>query len=241
MARLNYLELPVADTARAKAFYAAAFGWSFVDFGPDYAATTSGDTDIGFQADAAERTSAALPVIDVDDLEAALAAVEAAGGVVTKPAFAFPGSRRFHFRDPDGHELAAVEAAGHVADTVAAWHAYLAAPSEAALSALLAEDVVFRSPAVHTPQVGKAVTLKYLLAAAEVLGGPSFEYRGEWHGERSAVLEFALDLDGVAVHGIDMIAWNEAGLITEFTVMMRPIKGLQAVVPQMAAVLARGG
>lgn len=107
-ARVNYIELPVADTARAKAFYAAAFGWSFTDFGPTYAATTSGDTDIGFQADASEKTEAALPVIEVGDLEAAQAAVEAAGGTITRAIFAFPGGRRFHFRDVDGHELAAV-------------------------------------------------------------------------------------------------------------------------------------
>ena len=108
MARLNYLELPVADTARAKAFYGAAFGWDFTDFGPSYAATTSGDTDIGFQADDEAKTAAALAVIEVDDLDVALAAVEQAGGTVTMPVFAFPGGRRFHFRDPDGHELAAV-------------------------------------------------------------------------------------------------------------------------------------
>ncbi len=240
MAQLNYLELPVAETARAKAFYGAAFGWTFVDFGPSYAATTSGDTDVGLQADAAETSAAALPVIDVDDLDAALAAVKGAGGTVTKPVFAFPGRRRFHFRDPEGHELAAVRADAPAIDPVAAWHAYMAAPSEASLSALLDDDVVFRSPAVHTPQVGKAVTLKYLLAAAEVLGVPSFRYVGEWRAERSAVLEFALDLDGIAVHGVDMIAWNAAGLITSFTVMMRPMKGLQAVVPRMAAVLVHG-
>lgn len=111
MARLNYLELPVADTGRAKAFYGAAFGWSFADFGPTYAATVSGDTDIGFQADPDEKTAAALPVIEVDDLDAALASVEAAGGAVTRAIFDFPGGRRFHFRDPDGHELAAVTSA----------------------------------------------------------------------------------------------------------------------------------
>jgi predicted enzyme related to lactoylglutathione lyase len=109
MARLNYLELPVADTARAKAFYGAAFGWAFSDFGPSYAATTSGDTDIGFQADPAQQTAAALPVIEVADVDAALAAVEAAGGRVTMPVFAFPGGRRFHFADPDGHELAVMQ------------------------------------------------------------------------------------------------------------------------------------
>ena len=108
-ARLNYLELPVADTARAKAFYVAAFGWAFADFGPTYAATTSGDTDIGFQADTSEKTAAALPVIEVDDLESAEEAIWSAGGTITKPTFAFPGGRRFHFRDVDGHELAAVK------------------------------------------------------------------------------------------------------------------------------------
>jgi len=107
-ARLNYLELPVADTARAKAFYAAAFGWTFTDFGPTYAATTSGDTDIGFQAGTEEQTAAALPVIEVHDLEATKVAIEGAGGTITRAIFAFPGGRRFHFRDMDGHELAAV-------------------------------------------------------------------------------------------------------------------------------------
>ena len=110
MARINYLELPVADAAEAKAFYAAAFGWTFADYGPTYAATTSGDTDLGLQADPAERTDSALPVIAVPDLDATLAAVEAAGGTVTCPIFTFPGGRRFHFRDRDGHELAAMQA-----------------------------------------------------------------------------------------------------------------------------------
>ncbi|WP_136162239.1 VOC family protein [Sphingomonas flavalba] len=109
MARFNYLELPSTDVAAAKAFYAAAFGWTFADFGPSYAATTSGDTDVGVQGDATERTAAVLPVVQVDDLDATLAAVRSAGGVVTRAIFAFPGGRRFHFRDPDGHELAAMQ------------------------------------------------------------------------------------------------------------------------------------
>lgn len=109
MARLAYLELPVADIGASKAFYADAFGWDLTDFGPTYASTMSGDTDIGLQADAAEGTAAPLAVIAVDDLDAVLAAVESAGATVTKPIFAFPGGRRFHFRDPDGHELAAMQ------------------------------------------------------------------------------------------------------------------------------------
>lgn len=109
MARLTYLELPVADTDTAKRFYADAFGWTFADFGPTYAATTSGDTDIGFQADPVEKTAAALPVIEVGNLDATFAAVKAAGGTITAPIFGFPGGRRFHFRDADGHELAVMQ------------------------------------------------------------------------------------------------------------------------------------
>ncbi|MGZ8296156.1 MAG: VOC family protein [Allosphingosinicella sp.] len=111
MARFNYVELPVGDTGAARAFYEAAFGWSLTEFGPTYAATVTGDTDIGLQGDPAEATRAPLPVIDVADLEAALAAVEAAGGRIVRPIFAFPGGRRFHFLDPSGNELAAVKAA----------------------------------------------------------------------------------------------------------------------------------
>lgn len=113
MARLNYVELPVGEIGEAKAFYEAAFGWSLTAFGPTYAATLSGDTDIGLQGDAAEATKAPLPVIDVEDLEAALAAVQAAGGRIVRPIFAFPGGRRFHFLDPAGNELAAVTSDPH--------------------------------------------------------------------------------------------------------------------------------
>ena len=96
------------ETAASRAFYEQAFGWSMSEFGPTYAATTSGDTDIGLQADPGEATKAPLPVIDVEDLEAAQAAVEQAGGSIVRPIFAFPGGRRFHFLDPSGNELAAV-------------------------------------------------------------------------------------------------------------------------------------
>jgi hypothetical protein len=108
MARLNYVELPVRDIGAAKTFYEQAFGWEMTAFGPSYAATTSGDTDVGLQADQTEATKAPLPVIEVEDLEAALHAVEAAGGRVVRPIFAFPGGRRFQFLDPAGNEMAAV-------------------------------------------------------------------------------------------------------------------------------------
>ncbi len=109
MARLNYVELPVADVAAAKRFYEQVFGWSLTDFAPTYAATITGDTDIGLQGDGSEATKAPLPVIEVDDLEAALAAVQAAGAEIVRPIFAFPGGRRFHFLDPGGNELACVK------------------------------------------------------------------------------------------------------------------------------------
>jgi predicted enzyme related to lactoylglutathione lyase len=109
MARFNYLELPVRDVPATKAFYASAFGWSFTDFGTDYAATMTGDTDLGLNGDTEHATAQLLPVIEVDDLEGAEAAVRGAGGAVTLPIFAFPGGRRFHFRDPAGHELAAMQ------------------------------------------------------------------------------------------------------------------------------------
>lgn len=111
MARLNYVELPASDVRTAKAFYEQAFGWNLAEFGPTYAATVTGDTDIGLQGDASEATRAPLAVIDVSDLEAALKSVIDAGGTIVRPIFAFPGGRRFQFLDPNGNELAAVEAA----------------------------------------------------------------------------------------------------------------------------------
>jgi len=109
MARLNYVELPVRDLPKTRSFYEQAFGWEMAEFAPTYAATVTGDTDIGLQADTAEAPQAPLAVIEVENLETALNAVEAAGGVITRPIFAFPGGRRFHFRDPSGNELAAVK------------------------------------------------------------------------------------------------------------------------------------
>ncbi len=110
MARLNYVELPVRDLAATRGFYERAFGWSLTEFGPTYAATVTGDTDVGLDADSAEAPKAPLPVIEVQDLDATLRAVEQAGGKVVRPIFAFPGGRRFHFLDPSGNEVAASKA-----------------------------------------------------------------------------------------------------------------------------------
>ncbi|MGH6630167.1 MAG: VOC family protein, partial [Burkholderiales bacterium] len=107
MARIDYVELPsVTAHEPTRGFYARAFGWTFTDFGPDYAATTTGDVDLGLNGQADDALSAPLPVIQVDDIEAALDAVAKAGGLIAKPIFAFPGGRRFHFIDPAGSELA---------------------------------------------------------------------------------------------------------------------------------------
>jgi predicted enzyme related to lactoylglutathione lyase len=113
MARLDYVELPGTDIGATRSFYEQAFGWTMTQFAPTYAATITGDTDVGIQADAAERPAAPLPVIQVKDLEAHLAGVESAGGRILKPIYSFPGGRRFHFADPSGNELAVWEAAEH--------------------------------------------------------------------------------------------------------------------------------
>lgn len=123
---------------------------------------------------------------------------------------------------------------------VRAWHAVVQSGDPARLDDLLAEDVVFRSPAVFKPQEGKAVTTRYLTSAMAVLG-PSLRYVGEWHGDTSAVLEFEADLDGVYVQGVDMLRWNGADQLTSFTVMVRPMRGLNKLVELMAQELAREG
>jgi hypothetical protein len=119
-----------------------------------------------------------------------------------------------------------------------AWHAIAESRDPAGLDALLADDVVFRSPAVHTPQEGKAITTAYLSAAITVLG-PTLTYVREWYADDSAVLEFRAELDGLTVHGIDMLTWNADGQLTDFTVMVRPFKGLQKLMELMAAELTR--
>ena len=119
---------------------------------------------------------------------------------------------------------------------VAAWHAIAEARDPAGLADLLADDVVFRSPAVHGEQAGKELTTAYLSAAVVVLG-PTLVYRRQWYAERNAVLEFEASLDGLDVHGIDMLQWGEDGRLTEFTVMVRPIRGLEKLIEKMAAQL----
>jgi uncharacterized protein len=109
MARINFVELPARDLGAARTFYAAVFGWELTDFGPSYSCTMTGKVDLGLQGDMSEATKAPLPVVLVDDIDAAQAAVTQAGGTISKPVFAFPGGRRFHFLDPNGLELAIMQ------------------------------------------------------------------------------------------------------------------------------------
>ena len=115
---------------------------------------------------------------------------------------------------------------------VEAWHAVVKSGDPALLDALLADDVVFRSPAVFAPQEGKDLTTLYLRGAMAVLG-PSLRYVGEWYGPSSAVLEFEAELDGLYVHGVDMLRWNDDDRLTGFTVMVRPMRGLTKLVELM--------
>jgi SnoaL-like domain len=120
---------------------------------------------------------------------------------------------------------------------VEAWHRIARSRDPRGLAALLADDVVFVSPVVHTPQRGRAITTAYLAAAMQVLGNASFRYVRQIVGERDAVLEFETELDGVLVNGVDLLHWNDAGQLTEFKVMVRPLKAVNRLHERMGAML----
>jgi hypothetical protein len=125
-------------------------------------------------------------------------------------------------------------------DPIELWHKLGKQRDARGLDDLLADDAVFHSPVVHTPQVGKAITKKYLAAAFQVLLNETFRYVREVRGERDAVLEFQVELDGITVNGVDMIKWNDSGKITEFKVMLRPLKAVNLIHQKMGAMLAAG-
>lgn len=102
---IDYIEITVTDVAAAKRFYTSAFGWSFTDYGPDYAGIQAGEREVGGLAKGDPRPGGPLVVLFSRDLDASVAAVRAAGGSIVKEPFAFPGGRRFHFADPSGNEL----------------------------------------------------------------------------------------------------------------------------------------
>ena len=124
---------------------------------------------------------------------------------------------------------------------LAAWHRVARDRDVAGLDALLADDVVFHSPVVHTPQRGKAITRLYLMGAMQVLGTSDFRYVREIAGEHDALLEFVTTIDGIVVNGIDLIRWNDEGLIVDFKVMVRPLKAVNALHQKMGEMLQRLG
>ena len=117
---------------------------------------------------------------------------------------------------------------------IQSWHQVVASQDADHLDALLADEVVFYSPVVHTPQRGKGITTQYLTAAFAVLFNDTFRYTREVIGDQAAMLEFLVEIDGISVNGVDIIAWNDAGQIVEFKVMIRPLKGIQIVHQKMA-------
>lgn len=128
------------------------------------------------------------------------------------------------------------------AANLARWHAYMEGGSDPALlSDLLADDAVFHSPVVHTPQVGKPIVMAYLVAASQTLGNDSFHYVRELVDGDEMMLEFVTEMDGITVNGVDIIRFDPDGKIIDFKVMVRPLKAINKVWEMMAAQLAKAG
>jgi hypothetical protein len=118
------------------------------------------------------------------------------------------------------------------------WYRFIKSHDLAELKGMLHPDVVFESPVVHTPQRGADITFKYLASAIKVLNGDSFRYLGEWRGDKSAVLEFATDIDGITINGVDIIKFADDGRIIHFKVMVRPLKAMNLLHQLMGKQLA---
>ncbi|MGJ5134715.1 nuclear transport factor 2 family protein [Bradyrhizobium oligotrophicum] len=118
------------------------------------------------------------------------------------------------------------------------WYGYMRSHDLGALRELLHPDAVFESPVVHTPQRGRDITFKYLASAEKVLGGPGFKYVGEWRNVTGAVLEFENEIEGIKLNGVDIISFDDAGLITHFKVMVRPLKAINLLHRLMGEQLA---
>jgi len=122
-------------------------------------------------------------------------------------------------------------------NTLTTWHELVQSRNTKGLGALLAENVVFHSPVVHTPQTGKAITAQYLAAAFHVFFNETFRYTREIAGPNDAALEFEVEIDGIIVNGVDMIKWNDEGRIVEFKVLIRPLKAINLIHQKMAEML----
>lgn len=121
---------------------------------------------------------------------------------------------------------------------LAEWHALATAPDPERLARLVAQDAVFHSPVVHAPQEGRQLVVAYLSAAAATLGQGEFQYRREIVDGAHAMLEFTCVLDGIHVNGVDIITFDDDGKISDFKVMIRPIKAVNKVWEMMAAQLS---
>lgn len=126
-----------------------------------------------------------------------------------------------------------------VANPLESWHRLVTTKDPTLLDQILADDAVFHSPVVHTPQEGKPIVKLYLMGAAMVLGNDSFKYVRELVDGNNALLEFELELDGIHMNGIDLIRWNENGKITDFKVMVRPLKAVNLIHQKMGEMLER--
>jgi ketosteroid isomerase-like protein len=126
-----------------------------------------------------------------------------------------------------------------IENTIATWHKLVKERDAAGLDNILAENVVFHSPVVHTPQAGKPITTLYLTAALHVLNNHTFQYLREVISGNNAVLEFLTVIDGISINGVDMITWDEDGRITEFKVMIRPLKAINLVHKMMGEMLQK--
>jgi hypothetical protein len=121
---------------------------------------------------------------------------------------------------------------------LATWHSLVQSRNAKGLDTLLADSVVFHSPVVHTPQIGKAITTQYLSAAFHVFFNESFKYVREIVGPSDAVLEFQVEIDGITVNGVDMLKWDDEGRVVDFKVLIRPLKAINLIHQKMGEMLA---
>ncbi|MCL6414096.1 nuclear transport factor 2 family protein [Aestuariirhabdus sp. Z084] len=126
-----------------------------------------------------------------------------------------------------------------IEQTLAHWHQLLDSKDPAGLQALLADEVVFHSPVVHTPQIGKPLTTMYLTAAMQVLANPSFRYLREVSTGQDAILEFETEIGGIHINGVDMIRCDDEGKIVDFKVMLRPLKAVNMVHQMMGQLMPK--
>jgi SnoaL-like domain len=124
--------------------------------------------------------------------------------------------------------------------TLDRWHHVVTSKDPRDLAAILADNVVFESPVVHTPQAGKRITFAYLEAALHVLNNAHFRYLNQWEGPQSAVLEFQTVCEGITINGVDIVHWDAEGKIDHFKVMVRPLKAINKLHELMGQMLQRG-